>query len=126
QLRQRIVLRHRLRPFTKQECADYIEERLRLAGYTGKGIFDKAALREIHRVTGGTPRLINIVCDGALLAGFGRDLQKLGAGAIREVAKDLELTPGPEGPAANDEPTQAPDKRSGLFGWLRTRQTGGL
>ncbi|MCP5068282.1 MAG: AAA family ATPase [bacterium] len=126
QLRQRIVLRHRLRPFTKQECADYVEERLRLAGYTGKGIFDKAALREIHRVTGGTPRLINIVCDGALLAGFGRDLQKLGAGAIREVAKDLELTPGPEGPAANDEPTQAPDKRSGLFGWLRTRQTGGL
>ncbi|MCP5056924.1 MAG: AAA family ATPase [bacterium] len=126
QLRQRIVLRHRLRPFTLRECSDYVEERLRLAGYTGKGIFEKAALREIHRVTGGIPRLINIVCDGALLAGFGRDLQTIGVSAIREVATDLELDPGQTAAAANDESTQAPAKRSGLFGWLRTRQTGGL
>ena len=126
QLRQRIVLRHRLHPFNQRECADYVEERLRLAGYTGKGIFEKAALREIYRVSGGIPRLINIVCDGALLTGFGRDLQTLGAGPVREVARDLELVPEPNAPAANGEPTQAPSKRRGLFGWLRTRQTGGL
>ncbi len=126
QLRQRIVLRHRLRPFTEQECTDYVEERLRLAGYTGKGIFKKAALRELHRVTEGTPRLINIVCDGALLLGFGRDQEILGADAIREVARDLDLTPTDRETSAADESTQAPRQPRRLLGWLRSRQTGGM
>ena len=69
QLRQRIVLRHHLEPFDEREMEAYIEERLRLAGYTGKGIFGRAARREIFEVTGGVPRLVNIVCDSAMLAG---------------------------------------------------------
>ena len=64
QLRQRIVLRHHLRPFDPDECASYIQERLRLAGYTGKGIFKRSALKAVHEVTGGIPRLVNVVCDG--------------------------------------------------------------
>jgi general secretion pathway protein A len=91
QLRQRIVLRHHLRPFGAEETGHYVEERLRLAGYTGKGIFRRLALREIHRQTGGVPRVINIVCDGALLVGYSRDWPRLGPDAIREVAHDLEL-----------------------------------
>jgi len=97
QLRQRIVLRFRLRPFNAEESAHYIEERMRLAGYTGKGVFNRAALRRIHRLTGGVPRLINVVCDGALLLGFSRDKATIGADAIDEVAQDLglaELAPG--------------------------------
>ena len=127
QLRQRIVLRHELRPFDEQECADYVVERLRLAGYTGKEIFKKAALKELHRVTGGTPRLINIVCDGALLLGFGRDHHTLGADAIREVAADLELAPADAPAPRIQESTQAKKtKRTGLFGWLRARHEGGV
>ena len=117
QLRQRIVLRHRLRPFSEQETAHYVDERLRLAGYTGKALFDAAALRELFRVTGGVPRLINVVCDGALLLGYGRDLVTLDAAAIREVARDLELMEKPAPGAAAVAPAPAPKR--GMFAWLR-------
>ncbi len=124
QLRQRIVLRHQLRPFRADETTSYVEERLRLAGYTGKGIFDRRALREIHALSGGVPRLVNILCDGALLLGFGRDRPTLGAAEVREVARDLDL--GPVGPK-DEESTQAPDRRGGrLLGLFRRRQTGGV
>jgi general secretion pathway protein A len=124
QLRQRIVLRHRLRPFTEEETAQYVEERLRLAGYTGKGIFKKSALRELHAVSGGTPRVINIVCDGALLLGFGRDRSTLGPDEIREVASDLGLEPGPAAQRENPTRTPSPGKRNGFLGLFRRRQTG--
>jgi general secretion pathway protein A len=115
QLRQRIVLRHRLRAFTPQEASHYVDERLRVAGYTGKALFDNAALRELHQVTGGVPRLINVVCDGALLLGFGRGRATLNAKAIREVARDLELTPEAPGEAKG----RGVGAKRGWFGWLR-------
>ena len=129
QLRQRIVLRHRLLPFGEAECAAYVEERLKLAGYTGKGIFDRKALRELHRVTGGTPRLINIVCDGALLLGFGRGKAQLGAHEIREVASDLALEAPArqeaQGGPTGDPTTQAREpERGGFLRWFRGGQTG--
>ena len=91
QLRQRIVLRHHLRPFTAAELDDYINQRLRLAGYSGKGIFSRAAHKALFAVTGGIPRLVNVVCDGALLTGYGRDKATIGGDLIREVARDLKL-----------------------------------
>jgi general secretion pathway protein A len=95
QLRQRIVLRHELKPFDADELEAYVEERLRLAGYTGKGIFKRSALRELFAVTGGVPRLVNVVCDGALLTGYGRDQAILDAEIILEVANDLHLNQDP-------------------------------
>ena len=122
QLRQRIVLRHSLRPFTEPELHHYIDERLRLAGYTGKALFENGALRELYRVTGGIPRLINVVCDGALLLGYGREWATLGADAIREIARDLALLPAD--PALVRREARQMKSRSGLFAWLR-RATGG-
>jgi general secretion pathway protein A len=116
QLRQRIVLRHSLRPFTESEMHHYIDERLRLAGYTGKALFENAALRELYRVTAGIPRLINVVCDGALLLGYGRERATLGADAIREVARDLALIPADPAQPRHEARRV---KRGGLFGWLR-------
>jgi general secretion pathway protein A len=89
QLRQRVVLRFRLRPFDADETEHYVQERLRLAGYTGKGVFKRSALRRLHRLTMGTPRLINVVCDGALLLGYSRGKPTLEASEIDEVARDL-------------------------------------
>lgn len=91
QLRQRIALRHHLRPFDEREVVEYVEGRLAKAGYTGRGLFKKKALRELYQVTEGTPRLINIVCDGALLLGYARQETQLGSDVIREVAHDLGL-----------------------------------
>jgi general secretion pathway protein A len=122
QLRQRIVLRHRLEPFHEADTGSYVEERLRLAGYTGKGIFDRGALREIHRVSGGTPRLVNIVCDGALLLGFAREKARLGAPEIREVARDLDL--GETGGPVDRKQGAPPRQPARWFGRLRRRHTG--
>jgi general secretion pathway protein A len=120
QLRQRIVLRHQLRPFTPQETAAYVRERLRIAGHTGKDLFDKRALQLIDEVTGGVPRLVNVVCDSALLLGYGRGLRRLGAREIREVAGDLELAPAASAQRA------ASARGEGWLGWLRRDQTGGV
>jgi general secretion pathway protein A len=110
QLRQRIVMRHELRPFSANETADYVEERLRLAGHTGKGIFKRSALRRIHEVSGGLPRLVNIVCDAALLVGYSRERSVLGGDVIVEVARDLELFPVEvvPGAARNGAPPRRP------------------
>jgi len=110
QLRQRIVLRHSLRPFDAVETTNYIEERLRLAGYTGKGLFDKKALAELHEISGGIPRLLNIICDGALLFGYARELDTLSRDVIREVAHDLAL----DMPGVPAEPGGGPPRRGFL------------
>lgn len=91
QLRQRIALRHHLRPFDESEIADYVNGRLAKAGYTGSGLFKKKALRALHEITGGTPRMINNICDGALLLGYVRQESTLGPEVVREVARDLGL-----------------------------------
>ena len=116
QLRQRVVLRHHLRPFDEEELAGYVEERLRLAGYTGKGIFKRSALRRLYEVTGGVPRLVNVLCDGALLSGYSREQASLDASTIDDVARELRLVEA----APNGQRTtlsSAPRRRSwlGLF-----------
>ena len=118
QLRQRIVLRHHLQPFTPDEVDAYIEERLGFAGYSGKGIFKRSARRAIFEVTGGLPRLINIVCDGALLAGYASEQMSLGADVIREVARDLQLPDACERDAAKvgSNGRGPKQKRGGWFG----------
>jgi len=119
QLRQRIVLRHHLQPFDEPELDAYIDERLTLGGYTGKGIFKRAARREIFRATGGVPRLVNILCDGAMLAGYARGDQTVGADVIREVALDLQLS-GEEGEfAAGGRRKKAVPAGERRGGWLR-------
>jgi general secretion pathway protein A len=91
QLRQRIALAHHLRPFNESEMSEYVESRLAKAGYTGRRLFRRGALKELYRVTGGTPRLINSVCDSALLLGYAKEKATIDQSIIREVAEDLEL-----------------------------------
>ncbi|MBJ21639.1 MAG: hypothetical protein CL933_19710 [Deltaproteobacteria bacterium] len=91
QLRQRIALRHHLRPFNEAELGEYVAGRLSKAGYTGRGIFKKRAIKEIYRLTEGTPRLINNICDGTLLLGYARQINSLDSDSVREVAHDLGL-----------------------------------
>ena len=120
QLRQRVVLRHHLRPFDAKELEDYVDERLHLAGYTGRGIFKRAARTELFRVTGGVPRLVNVVCDGALLGGYARGVTSVGAELIEEVARELHLS-GDEGEfAVSPDARSAPRQRK--RGWFRRRR----
>jgi general secretion pathway protein A len=116
QLRQRVVLRHHLRPFNEREMQDYIDERLALAGYTGKGIFKRSAQRELFSVTGGVPRVVNIVCDGALLAGYAKGRTVVGGEEVRDVARELQLSGAAGEFSASQRPDGPAPRRSG---WLQ-------
>ena len=90
QLRQRINLRYHLPPLSSQETKEYIEKRLRVAG-AKEPIFTDKALKEIYSRSGGIPRLINILCDNALLNGYALDQKMVNERSVKEVAKDLNL-----------------------------------
>jgi len=70
QLNQRITIRHHLLPLNRIETESYIYQRLMVAGSQGSITFSKSALNEIYRFSKGTLRLINLLCDRALLGGF--------------------------------------------------------
>ncbi|MFT5441079.1 MAG: general secretion pathway protein A [Myxococcota bacterium] len=91
QLRQRIALRHHLRPFNAAELREYVAERLARAGYTGKPIFNRAGFKALFEASLGTPRIINNVCDAALLQGYARELSTIDGKLIREVVETLQL-----------------------------------
>jgi len=90
QLRQRINLRYYLPPLSEKETKDYIEKRLRIAGAKDP-VFTERAKEEIYSMSRGIPRLINILCDNALLNGYALDKTIVDAKSVREVAKDLKL-----------------------------------
>ena len=90
QLRQRINLRYHLPALSEKETKEYIEKRLRVAGANGV-IFTKRAIEEIYRRSGGIPRLINILCDNALLEGYALEQKIVGKGPVIEAARDLRL-----------------------------------
>jgi general secretion pathway protein A len=90
QLRQRINLRYHLAPLTEKETGEYIEKRLRIAG-SQEPIFTDQAIHEIYRRSGGIPRLINILCDNALLNGYALDQKQVNEKSIREVSADLKI-----------------------------------
>ena len=88
QLAQRITGRYHLDPLSGDEAAAYVRHRLRVAGAT-REIFTGSALREIQRLSGGVPRLINIICDRALLGTFTEDRHVASAGVVRRAAAEV-------------------------------------
>ena len=93
QLKQRVAVQCRLDPLSEKEVGPYIDFRLRAVGYQGKGLFPRDAVQEIAFYSRGIPRLINIVCDNALLNAYASSQETISADIIREVARDLRLRP---------------------------------
>ena len=90
QLKQRVGLRYNIQPLKKEETKEYIEQRLRIAGAMGPNYFSPKAMNEVYKYSKGIPRLINIVCDNALLLGYATDQKVIGPSVIREVIGDME------------------------------------
>ena len=90
QLLQRIAFHYRLGVLKKSEIGLYVAHRLRVAGYRGEGLFTQAALRALHRASGGTPRLINILAHKSLMSVFGEGRQMAGVRHVRLARKDTE------------------------------------
>jgi len=91
QLRQRITLRCRTQTLTQEETGAYIAQRLKIAGSNGNPIFSQEALLTVHKYAGGIPRVINLLCDHALLSAFVDKQKQVGAELIEGVAREFDL-----------------------------------
>ncbi|HKP14220.1 MAG TPA: AAA family ATPase [Blastocatellia bacterium] len=97
QLKQRISLRCGIKPLSVFEINKYIRFRLKQAGATDVGLFDTAAVKLIGQVSQGIPRIINNVCDNALLYGYAANSDVITREMVEEVARALDLAPASAG-----------------------------
>ena len=105
QLDQRVSIRYELKPLDEETVAAYVAHRLTIAGGSASVKFTSKALALVHRLSGGIPRLINLICDRALLAGFSQRANRITPDMVDHAATSLEIRrPG-----------------AGPFQWLRRR-----
>lgn len=88
QLRQRISFQYNLKGLHPDELERYLRHRLLVAGYKGDTLFRRSAARLMHRITHGTPRLVNIIAHKALLLAYGEGRQQVLAKHVRRAAAD--------------------------------------
>jgi general secretion pathway protein A len=91
QLKQRISLRCEIKPLKAEEVSGYIRARLKVAGASRLDLFTADAVAMIYRASEGIPRLINNICDNALLTGFALNTKPISVGIVSEVAESLDL-----------------------------------
>jgi general secretion pathway protein A len=105
QLDQRVSIRYNLKPLTREETAAYVAHRLTIAGGGSAVSFTPKALQVVHRCTSGIPRLINLVCDRALLGAYSERAQRVTPEMVQKGAASLDLAV----------------PRTSVFGWMRTQ-----
>ncbi len=88
QLAQRITGRYHLHPLSRDETAAYVRHRLRVAGATTE-IFSGTALSEVYRLSMGVPRVINVICDRALLGAYSMDSHRVTGTLVRHAASEV-------------------------------------
>jgi general secretion pathway protein A len=94
QLAQRVTARYHLTPLSREETRAYVQHRLRVAG-ASRGLFQPAALRAVYRASRGVPRLVNVVCDRALLGAYARGARHVDAATARRAAAEVAGRSGP-------------------------------
>jgi general secretion pathway protein A len=104
QLKQRVAVQCRLNPLLDNEVRPYIDSRLMAAGYEGKDLFHSDAIERIAYHSKGIPRVINIICDNALLSAYAESQRRVYADKIDRVARDLELPLNPTVTEIRDVP----------------------
>jgi general secretion pathway protein A len=104
-LEARVAIRYQLRALTPQETSEYVSHRLRVAGAGEAVSFTRRALHSVHRETGGIPRLINLVCDRAMVGAFSVRATRIESDVVGKAASSLGLE----------------HARGTLFDWMRRR-----
>jgi general secretion pathway protein A len=89
QLAQRVTARYHLAPLSLVETGEYVRHRIGVAGGEGKVGFTVDALAAVHRLSGGVPRVVNLVCDRALLAGFVKGTRTVTAAMVRQAGREV-------------------------------------
>lgn len=108
QLKQRVALQCRLAALPENEIGAYIDFRLKAAGYDGDSLFRPDAIERIGFYSEGIPRLVNIICDNALLTAYADSRREISADVIKEVAVDLRLSERMQFQSPPKEPEPAP------------------
>ena len=106
QLKQRIAIRSELSPLRDEEVGSYINFRLQVAGCGNPELFHSDAVEKIALYSKGIPRLINVICDNALVIAFAASEKDVSADVIGEVVRDLRIAP-------ESQPTQNQTKQAG-------------
>ena len=88
QLAQRITARYHLSALAVDETGTYVQHRLHVAGFKGT-LFTPPALRHIHRLSGGIPRLVNVICDRAMLGAYAVNKQRITRRMVRKAAREV-------------------------------------
>ena len=91
QLKQRVALRCSLKPLDLREMAGYISGRIEVAGGVGRSLFTREAVIAIHELSGGIPRVVNVICDNVLLSAFAANQRPASRGLVEDVARDFDL-----------------------------------
>jgi general secretion pathway protein A len=105
QLDQRVSIRYQLRALSRDEVAAYVSHRMQVAGASASVTFQPKAIDMVHRRTKGIPRLVNLVCDRALLAAYSARTNRVSADIVYNAAETLDLV--------DDNPSR--------FGWVSRR-----
>ncbi len=88
QLTQRITARFHLTPLSQDEAMAYIRHRLQIVGFKGE-LFTKGAMQVVHRLSGGVPRLINNVCERAMMGAYGGNVHRIDKNLVRKAASEV-------------------------------------
>src|SRR5262245_30012815 len=93
QLDQRVSIRYELKPLDRESAGAYVSHRLAVAGGSASVTFTAKALDRVHRLSGGIPRLINLICDRALLSGFSLRTNRITPEMVEHAAESLDVQP---------------------------------
>ncbi len=121
QLAQRVRLRFHLAALTKAETTAYIDHRLEVAGSHGRRIFAEDTYGVIFKYTGGVPRLVNTLCDTAMMAAFGRDADHVTLGDLETAIRELQWV---EFASATNRMQALPSDNSGFTSLLHSHLVG--
>jgi type II secretory pathway predicted ATPase ExeA len=91
QLKQRVALRWEIRTFSLAETAAYIAGRLRIAGGVPADVFSRDSITTVYRLSNGVPRVINVICDNALIGGFAARTKPVTKALVDDVCRDFDF-----------------------------------
>ena len=120
-IRQRITVSYHIDPLTEQETRQYINHRLKVAGCS-RELFKAEAVRKIYTFSHGYPRLVNIICDHALLTGYSVGKKTIDAAVIKECEKELKI-PLNETNKERNEPERFESREESPFAVLQNKST---
>lgn len=118
QLRQRITLRCKTSPLTREQTHEYVAQRLRVAGANGEPIFVPSSIDNVYKYSQGVPRVVNLLCEHALVSAYADQQRLVEPRIIDDVAREFELDKTYAVPAPSDPPAEA-DRAYGTEAFLQ-------